>query len=220
LSRKLIEAQEQERARIARELHDDIGQRLALLAVGFDQIQQDTPALPRKALNQMIELRKQTVDLSTDVQTMSHALHAPKLEYLGLVATVRSICTEFGERQRVEIDYSSHDVPSPLPHDISLCLIRVLQEALQNAAKHSGVRHMQVELRGTADEIHLSVRDLGKGFDLNAAMQGRGLGLTSMQERVRLLNGTVLIQSKPMGGTTVQVRLPVRPEHPSQRAAG
>ena len=220
LSRKLIEAQEQERARIARELHDDIGQRLALLAVGLDQIQQDTPALPRKALNQMLELRKQTVDLSTDVQTMSHALHAPKLEYLGLVATVRSICTEFGERQRVEIDYSSHDVPSPLPHDISLCLIRVLQEALQNAAKHSGVRHMQVELRGTADEIHLSVRDLGKGFDLNAAMQGRGLGLTSMQERVRLLNGTVLIQSKPMGGTTVQVRLPVRPEHPSQRAAG
>jgi PAS domain S-box-containing protein len=207
MSRKLIEAQEQERARIARELHDDIGQRLALLAVGFDQIQQDTPALPTKALNQMIELRRQTVDLSTDVQTMSHALHAPKLEYLGLVATVRSICTEFGERQRVEVDFSSHDVPGPLPQEISLCLIRVLQEALQNAAKHSGVRHMEVELRGTPDEIHLSVRDLGKGFDLKAAMQGRGLGLTSMQERVRLLNGTVLIQS-------------LGPEHASQRAAG
>jgi len=220
MSRKLIEAQEQERARIARELHDDIGQRLALLAVGFDQIQQDAPALPAKALNQMSELRKQTVDLSTDVQTMSHALHAPKLEYLGLVSTMRSICAEFAERQRVEIDFSSHDVPAPLPQEISLCLIRVLQEALQNAAKHSGVRHAEVELRGTPDEIHLRVRDLGKGFDLNAAMHGRGLGLTSMQERVRLLNGAVLIQSKPMGGTTVQVRVPVKPEPTSQRAVG
>jgi PAS domain S-box-containing protein len=218
LSRKLIEAQDQERARIARDLHDDIGQRLALLAVGFDQIQQDAPALPPEALNQMSELRKQTVELSTDVQTMSHALHAPKLEYLGLVSTMRIICSEFGERQRVEIDFSSHDVPTSLSQEISLCLIRVLQEALQNAAKHSGVRHAEVELRGTPDEIHLRVRDLGKGFDLNAAMQGRGLGLTSMQERVRLLNGTVLIQSEPMGGTTVQVRIPVRAAHTSQRA--
>ena len=220
LSLKLIEAQEQERARIARELHDDIGQRLALLAVGFDLIQQKAPALPAEAQNQMRELRKQTVDLSTDVQTMSHALHAPKLEYLGLVATMGSICREFGEHQRVEIDFRSHDVPASLPQEISLCLIRVLQEALQNAAKHSGVRHVAVELRGTPEEVHLSVRDLGKGFDLSAAMQSRGLGLTSMQERVRLLNGSVLIQSKPMGGTTVQVRVPIRPEHTSQRAAG
>ena len=220
ISQKLIEAQEQERARIARELHDDIGQRLALLAMGCDQIEQIAPSLPAEVLNRIRELQKQSKALSADVQTMSRALHPPKLEYLGLVAAMSNICSEFGDHQRVEIDFRSHDVSAPLPPEISLCLIRVLQEALQNAAKHSGVRHMEVELRGTPDEIQLSVRDLGKGFDLNAAMQGRGLGLTSMHERVRLLNGTVLIQSKPMGGTTVEVRVPVRFRADSQCAAG
>jgi len=220
LSRRLIEAQEQERARIARELHDDIGQRLALLAIGFDQIQQGTSGLSAEFLRRMRELRRHTVDLSNDVQAMSHALHAPKLEYVGLVAAMKSVCNEFSERQKMEIDFRSDDFPVPLPQETSLCLIRVLQEALQNAAKHSGVRHVEVQLRGLSNEIHLLVRDLGKGFDLNAALQGRGLGLTSMQERVRLLNGTVLIQSTPMGGTTIHVRVPVIAEHASQRAAG
>jgi signal transduction histidine kinase len=147
-------------------------------------------------------------------------LHAPKLEYVGLVAAMKSMCNEFSERQRMEIDFQSDDLPVPLPQEISLCLIRVLQEALQNAAKHSGVRHVEVQLQGTTHEIHLLVRDFGKGFDLNAALQGRGLGLTSMQERVRLLNGTVLIQSKPKGGTTIHVLVPVIAAHASQRAAG
>jgi len=220
LSRRLIEAQEQERARIARELHDDIGQRLALLAMGFDQIQQGTAGLSPEFLRRMRELRQHTVDLSNDVQAMSHALHAPKLEYVGLVAAMKSVCNEFSQRQRMEIDFRSDDLPVPLPQETSLCLIRVLQEALQNVAKHSGVRHAEVQLRGLTKEIHLLVRDLGKGFDLNAALQGRGLGLTSMQERVRLLNGTVLIQSTPMGGTTIHVRVPVIVEQASQRAAG
>ena len=219
LSRRLIEAQEQERTRIARELHDDIGQRLALLAMGFDQIQQDTPELSPEVLRRMRELRRQTVDLSNDVQTMSHTLHGPKLDYLGLVATMRGLCEEFGELQRLEIDFRSQDVP-PLASETSLCLIRVLQEALQNAAKHSGVRRVEVQLKGTSDEIHLIVRDMGRGFDINAAMQGRGLGLTSMQERVRLLNGTVMIQSKPMGGTAIHVRVPVISESAAERAAG
>ena len=220
LSRRLIEAQEQERARIARELHDDIGQRLALLAIGFDQVQQGTSGLSPEFLRRMRELRQHTVDLSNDVQAMSHALHAPKLEYVGLLAAMKSVCNEFSERQKMEIDFRSDDLPIPLPQETSLCLIRVLQEALQNAAKHSGVRHVEVQLRGISNEIHLLVRDLGKGFDLNTALQGRGLGLTSMQERVRLLNGTVLIQSTPMGGTTIHVRVPVMAEHASQRAAG
>jgi len=220
LSRRLIEAQEQERARIARELHDDIGQRLALLAIGFDQIQQGASGFSADILRRMRELRQQTVDLSKDVQAMSHVLHAPKLEYVGLVAAMKSMCDEFSERQEMEIDFRSDDLPLPLPHEISLCLIRVLQESLQNAAKHSGVRHVEVQLRGITNEIHLLVRDFGKGFDLKAALEGRGLGLTSMQERVRLLKGTVLIQSKPMGGTTIHVRVPVIAEHASQRAAG
>jgi len=220
ISRKLIEAQEQERQRIARELHDDIGQRLALVAVGFDQIRQRAPALPPEVLRRMRELQTQTMELSTDVQTMSHALHAPKLELLGLLAAMKSMCNEFGEHQRMEIDFRGQELPSPLSSETSLCISRVLQEALQNAAKHSGVKHVEVQLRGTTEEIQLIVSDLGKGFDLNAAMKGRGLGLTSMQERVRVLNGTVMIRSKPMGGTTIHVRIPVRSEPAAQRAAG
>ena len=111
------------------------------------------------------------------------------------------------------------DVRSTLPQEIGLCLFRVLQEALHNAAKHSGVTRIEVQLRKDSSEIHLVVRDLGRGFDWETAMQGRGLGLTSMQERVRLLNGIVEIQSKPMGGTTVHVRVPLRSEDAPQRAA-
>jgi PAS domain S-box-containing protein len=220
ISRKLIEAQDEERQRIARELHDDIGQRLALVAVGFDQIQQQAPRLPPQVLSRMRELQEQTMDLSSDVQAMSHALHAPKVELLGLVAAMRSMCHEFGEHQKMEIDFRVHDLPNPVPSETSLCLSRVLQEALQNAAKHSGVKHVDVQLGGTTEEIQLIVSDLGKGFDLNAAMKGRGLGLTSMQERVRALDGTVMIQSKPMSGTTIHARVPVRSERASQRAAG
>ena len=107
-----------------------------------------------------------------------------------------------------------------LPREIGLCLFRVLQEALHNAAKYSGVKRMEVQLREDSGEIHLLVSDLGRGFDSETAMQGRGLGLTSMQERVRLVNGIIEIQSKPMGGTTVHVRVPLKSEPTSRRAAG
>ena len=112
------------------------------------------------------------------------------------------------------------DVRSTLPQEIGLSLFRVLQEALHNAAKHSGVKRIEVQLHEESDEIHLTIRDLGKGFDVEAAKKGRGLGLTSMQERVRLVNGTIEIQSKPMGGTTIHARVPLSSEHASERAAG
>jgi len=111
-------------------------------------------------------------------------------------------------------------VQSTLPTEIGLCLFRVLQEALHNAAKHSGVKRIEVQLHEESGEIHLIIRDLGKGFDIETARQGRGLGLTSMQERVRLVNGMIEIQSKPMGGTTIHVRVPIESEHVSQRATG
>ena len=111
------------------------------------------------------------------------------------------------------------DVPSAVPFDIGIGLFRVLQEAVHNALKHSGVKRIEVELHEEAGEIHLAIRDLGKGFDIEAARQGRGLGLTSMQERVRLLNGTIAITSKPMGGTTIHVRVPLE-ENQTQRATG
>jgi PAS domain S-box-containing protein len=215
MSRKLIESQEQERARIGRELHDDINQQVAMLAVELERLQND----PSDAQNRLQELRNQMLELSNDVQGLSHELHASKLEYLGVVSGMRSWCKEFGERQNMVIDFKS-DVSSVVPFDIGISLFRVLQEALHNASKHSAVKRMEVELREAPNEIHLIITDRGKGFDVEAAIRGRGLGLTSMQERVRLLNGSVKIQSKPMAGTTIHVRVPFRSEHSDQPAAG
>ena len=141
----------------------------------------------------MDELRKHTSEIASDIQALSHELHSPRLEYLGIVAAMRGFCQEFGEKQKLEIDFRSHDLPSPVSPDISLCLFRVLQEALHNAAKHSGALRFAVRLWGTLGEIHLTVSDSGVGFDLDAALKGRGLGLISMQERVRLVNGTISI---------------------------
>ena len=126
----------------------------------------------------------------------------------------------FSEQHDVKIDFDAHDLPRPLPSDISLCLFRVLQEALHNSAKHSGTRHFKVRLWGTSDGIHLTVSDSGVGFDVKSAAKGRGLGLTSMQERVRLMNGTIMIDSKPMAGTTIHVCVPFTAERSSERAAG
>jgi signal transduction histidine kinase len=150
---------------------------------------------------------------------LSHQLHSPRLEYLGIVAAMRGFCLELGEQQKVKIDFRSHDLSSPVPPDVSLCLFRVLQEALHNAAKHSRAPRFGVQLWGTTGEIHLMVSDTGIGFDLEAAMKGRGLGLISMQERVRLVKGTISIASKP-GGTTIVARVPLISEINSVRAAG
>ena len=133
---------------------------------------------------------------------------------------MRSFCREFGQLQQVEIDFQSHDLPTTVPPDISLCLYRVLQEALHNSAKHSGVGHLEVRLWGTSDQIHLTVRDSGVGFDGEAARRSPGLGLISMQERVKLVNGTLSIESQPNRGTTISARVPFSAGSDSMRAAG
>jgi PAS domain S-box-containing protein len=219
MTRKLVEAQEQERARIARELHDDITQRLAMLAIEIEQVQEhaETPSEVRERVH---ELSNRTKDISSDVQALSHELHSSKLEYLGIVGGMKSWCSEFGERQGMEIEFKSSGLRNSLPSEISLCLFRVLQEALHNAAKHSGVERVDVQLREESCEIHLIVSDFGKGFDVASAMQNRGLGVTSMQERVRLVGGTIVIDSKPLGGTTIHVRVPLGAERSFQRAPG
>jgi signal transduction histidine kinase len=148
-------------------------------------------------------------------------LHSSKLEYLGIVAAMRGFCKEFGDQQRMEIGFRSHDVPSPLlSPEVALSLFRVLQEALRNAAKHSGVHQVEVQLEQDSGEVHLAISDLGKGFDVEEVKQSTGLGLTSMHERVRLMNGTITIQSRPMAGTTIHVRVPLKLLHGEQQAAG
>jgi signal transduction histidine kinase len=210
----LIAAQEQERARIGRELHDDINQQIAMLAVELEKLESD----PSDVQRGLQKLRNKMAELSNDVQALSHELHSSKLEYLGVVAGIKSWCREFGERQGMEIEFKS-DVVSVLPLELGVCLFRVLQEALHNAVKHSGAKRVEVELAEHSNEVHLTVSESGKGFDIEVARQGRGLGLTSMQERVRLMSGTISIDSKPMDGTTIHVRVPIELEHEKRRAA-
>jgi PAS domain S-box-containing protein len=207
LSGKLIEAQEQERRRIARELHDDIGQRLALLSIELTQLRQSYPT-PSEFPGRIDRLQKQTSGIASDVQSLSHELHSSRLQYLGLAAALGGFCQEFSSQQKVEIDFSTHDLPTSLASEFSLCFFRVLQEGLRNAAKHSGVRAFEVRLWGTPGEIHLTIRDKGVGFDVEAVRASRGLGLISMQERLKLLHGTLSIESQLQQGTTIHASLP------------
>ena len=205
---KSIEAQEQERTRIARELHDDIGQRLALLTIELDQLQNNANGLPAEVQERLEQLGRQSAEIASDTQSLSHELHSVRLDYLGLTAAVKGFCREFGQRQNMEIDFKSHDVPTSLPSDISLCLFRVVQEALNNSAKHSGAKTFVVYLWGTQDEICLSVTDSGAGFDSEAVKESHGLGLVSMEERLELVNGNLYIDSHPNVGTTIYARVP------------
>jgi PAS domain S-box-containing protein len=220
VSGRLIEAQERERGRIARDLHDDICQQLALVSIELEQVQRKLPDSVSEHRSQVGKLRKRIMDISTDVQMMSHELHSAKLSYLGAAVAMRGFCREFAEHHKFDIEFESRDVPRQLPPDVSLCLFRVLQEALHNAAKHSGVKRFDVQLWATLGEVHLTITDLGSGFDTEAAMKGRGLGITSMQERLKLVKGELTITSHPTSGTSIHARVPLELEDQSSRAAG
>jgi signal transduction histidine kinase/ABC-type uncharacterized transport system substrate-binding protein len=210
IGRQLIEAQEEERRWIARELHDDINQRLALLAVNLSTLKEHLPALDGRTSHGLDAAFASVLDLGKDVQALSHRLHSSKLEYLGLVTASRSFCSEFSEQNRVEVGFHSEQVPKDLPNETALCLFRILQEALQNAKKYSGSNEFQVSLRGDADHIELIVSDSGVGFDPQSAASERGLGLTSMKERIKFVDGHLSIESKPQQGTTIRAWAPLR----------
>jgi len=219
VSRRLIEAQEQERSWIARELHDDINQGIALLAVRLGQIEQDCPPSNGELRRRIHDVGQQISQTGQNVQALSHRLHSSKLQYLGLAAAARGFCKEWSEQQKVKIDCNIDSIPTNLPPEISLCLFRVLQEGLQNATKHSGVRSFKVELRGDLDDIKLTVSDLGVGFDVEVAIRSHGLGLISMQERLQLVKGHIAIESQPNRGATIRARVPLGSGSDSVRAA-
>lgn len=208
VSGRLIEAQEQERARIGRDLHDDIAQRLALVAAEVQQFQSEAPEASPELRDRSADLHEKLVQISHSVHTLSRELHASRLTYVGFVATARSLCTEVSERHNIEIDFKHDSFPNSVPSESSLCLFRVLQEALHNAVKHSGAHRVDVQLRQAANEIHLTISDKGKGFDPETAIKEASLGLTSMQERVRLVNGHLSIVSEHQRGTTIHARVP------------
>jgi PAS domain S-box-containing protein len=208
LGQRLIKAQEEERASIARELRRYI-ESLTVLAVSLGR-GQNPPASLTKAWEIIEKARQQVEDIVTDIWTLSNRLHSSILEYVGLAAAAASFCKEVSETQHVNIDFHSEGVSKDLPKEISLCLYRVLQDALQNATKHSGSRILEVVLTGRSNEIRLTVRDWGLGFDLAETMKGNGLGLTSMKERLKLVDGELSIESEPQRGTTIQARVPTK----------
>jgi PAS domain S-box-containing protein len=211
LSGRLIEAQEAERTRIARELHDDINQRLAMVALTLKALKQHVSASEVKVSGFIEEACTRISDLEDDVQALSHRLHSSKLEYLGLEAAAEGFCREISERQDVEIGFLCEGVPEALSDQVSLCLFRVLQEAVHNAVKYSGVGKFEVFLKKESSEIQLRVHDSGVGFD-TTANNGHGLGLTSMKERLKLVNGELFIDSKLQHGTTILARVPLDTE--------
>lgn len=217
---RLIEAHEQERTWIARELHDDIGQRFALMATNLELIKKDPRASAAEIRNFISEHLKRVQEISADLQAMSHRLHSSKLQFLGIVVAARSFCQELSDQQQVEINFTYFEIPPTVSDEISLCLFRIMQESLQNAVKHSGVRHFEVELRGEPEGLHLIVRDSGVGFDPKALVNNRGLGLVSMQERVNLVKGIFSIKSGPNLGTTIHVRVPLTRGATFMSAAG
>jgi PAS domain S-box-containing protein len=218
LSGQLIHAREDERARIARELHDDLNQRVALLSIELDQLSHMLSEIPTGPGEMMQEMIGQARDLSTAIHRLSHDLHPSKLTHFGLVTTVRSLCAELSEGYGLNIEFRHDGVPATLAKDISLCLYRIAQESLNNVIRHSGARNALVELSGTEERIRLRISDSGKGFDMESARSRGGLGLLSMRERLRLVGGELSIDSQPSRGTRITVAVPLI--RPSRHARG
>jgi PAS domain S-box-containing protein len=210
LSGRLMEAQEQERARVARELHDDVNQRMSFLAIELAQLRSTLPDSAADARGQMDALYDGVVALGRDIQAISHRLHSSKLAHVGLATAAASFCSEASTLHGLRIEFVHEHVPPDLPEGVAVSLFRVLQESVSNVVKHSGARRCMVTLRGVEDRVRLDVIDDGRGFEVNAALTGRGLGLISMQERLRLVQGDLVVESSVGAGTAVRASVPVR----------
>jgi PAS domain S-box-containing protein len=207
LSGRLITAREEERRHLARELHDDFSQRISILRMDrtdmADLIGGSAPAAQARVQG-LID----SVDaISSDLHSLSHRLHSMKLELLGLPSSSELLCAEFSRHHGVSVRFVPVDLPLVVPPDAALCLYRVLQEALRNVGKHSGAARVEVTLTGGAAAISLTIADNGVGFDA-ASVASKGIGIQSMRERVRMLAGTLEVQSRPMHGTTISVTVP------------
>jgi signal transduction histidine kinase len=209
VSGKLIEAHEQERTLLARELHDDVCQRLAILSIRAEKASNAWRNKQVKVGDQLEEIRQQSSDLARDVQALSHQLHPSVLDNLGLVAAVRSFCREVSEHNNVVVDFSDGIVPNTLPREVSIALFRVIQEALHNSVKHSGGKHFEVHLQEESRGIELEVSDRGAGFDVSDAKNTRGLGLINMAERIHQVNGTFSVDSRLNIGTRIRAHVPL-----------
>jgi signal transduction histidine kinase len=206
LSRRLLGEQEAERARIARELHDDIHQQLTILSIELDRLRSDQ--LPVHSAKRLFRALETTHGISTSVRQLSHRLHPSRLQLIGLVAALDGLRRDLSP-PHLSIAFSHRDVPADINSDIALCLFRVAQEALGNAVKHSDAAHVWVDLTGGPSRLALTITDDGKGFDVNG-VPNAGLGLISVRERVESVGGVLEIHSTPASGTRLRVTVPTR----------
>ena len=208
LSARLINAQEEERARVARELHDDLSQRIAALSLGISNLKRAIPLEQEGAHAQSERLQDKVIQLSENVRRMSHQLHPAVLEYSGLAAALRAYCSEFDALTGIRVLLSTSGSFEDLPAETAVCLYRISQEALQNVAKHAGVGEAVVTLCRKENSISLTIADEGVGMELDTGANFGGLGLVSIKERTRLVNGTMELRSIPNEGTTITVCVP------------
>ena len=209
LGGRLIRAQEEERSRIARELHDDLSQRLALLSIELEQLTQKIPARQGDLRARIQGAWAKAQEISVEVHRISYQLHPSKLEHLGLVPAVKSFCDELSSRHGIRITFRNRGVSAALPKDVALCVFRIAQEALRNVVRHSGAPEARIVLGMASRSVQLCVSDSGAGFDVEAAARKKGLGLVSMTERLRLVGGELTISSRPSRGTQIEARVPV-----------
>jgi len=209
LTANLLTTQEEERKRLARELHDDVNQRMAMVANEVNMLERGLPVSARTVRTQLRELRKNVERLSDDLRRAAQQLHPSALEHFGLVAALESYCPDFAKLYSIRLKFTHRGVPESVSSEVSLCLYRVAQECLHNVAKHSGAKRAVLELRGNKGGLLLSVIDNGKGFDRDLAAGQRGLGVVGIQERARLVGGSVSIDSRPGEGTQIHVRVPL-----------
>jgi PAS domain S-box-containing protein len=207
LAGRLIDAQEQERSRIGRELHDHISQMLGVLTIRLDQLRADEATSETVALV-LEELRQNAAEITTEIHNLSHRLHSSALDYLGLVPALQKLVKEFSARHGIQVDFEHASLPAPLPTEVALCLFRIVEESLTNVAKHSQAKSACVRVHGEATGIALSVEDSGRGFEPDRLERQAGLGFVSMRERLRALRGTVRVRSAPARGTSIEVWVP------------
>ncbi len=217
LTAGLLTAQEEESRRLSRELHDDLNQKLAMLAVELETLERSPIESAELIRSQLMALRTRTANISDDVRRTAHQLHPSMVEHLGLPAALRSLCKDFSKQEAMQVVYRQRGQDGSIPPEVALCLYRVTQEALRNVARHSGARRATVSLVLGEMRILLSISDAGVGFNPELARAKKGLGLVSMEERARLVVGTLAIRSRPGDGTRVVIEVPIEAPGPGRK---
>jgi two-component system CheB/CheR fusion protein len=223
LTARLLQSQGEERRHVSRELHDDVSQRMAKLQFDLERLEQKLPADSKEVKRRLLTIRDDIAALSNDIRRIAYELHPSTLDHLGLAVALRSFARDFAHREGVHVRFTARKVPAKMPPEVANTLYRVAQEALRNVAKHAGKTLVAVTLAGRKEGVYLSIRDVGPGFDAKAAQGKGGLGLISMQERVRLVNGKFSLKTRPGAGVVIAVLVPIdgKEEHePTALVAG